>query len=379
MPTHRVFVGTYTDPTPQAGYPVTPERPVMGMTGRTGSTGIYTFAHDSASGDWTPLGQTEPAAVVNPSFLALSPDEQVLFAVNETREFAGQPTGAVSSFAVDAATGTLRRLSQMPSGGGNPCHLTVAAAGRLLLVTNHEAATVAVLPIDEAGRLGAPVDVVHDPGEPPAGSRRPHTHFVTSDPERRYILTTNTGTDRVRVFRLETTPPRLVPNDPPWGQTHAGGSPRHLAFHPGGRYLFANGEADLTLSVFRYDADTGTLTYLGHEPTVPPGVTGQLSTAQILAHPNGRTVYVSNRGHDSIAVFAFDAATGQATRITTVPIGGRTPRNFALDPTGSFLYVAGQNSGTIVRFRVDEVSGQLSHPYEVATVPAPTCILFTER
>ena len=375
MSSNRVYVGTYTDPSAQAGFEVAPDRPVMGMTGPTGSVGIYVFAHDPESGDWTPLGTA--TGVSNPSFLALDRHERFLFAVNESRAFNGEETGAASSFALDPKTGLPRFLSQAPSGGCNPCHLSLSPCQRYLLVADHEPGRIAVLPVDEHGTLSPPTDVKQDEATDPDGLRPPHAHFVTADPAGRFILTTDTGTDRIMVYRLDVGAGRLVAHDPAWGSTHAGGSPRHLAFHPSGQYLFANGEADLTVSVFRYDAERGVLTYLHHESTVPPGTTGQNSTAQILAHPNGRYVYVSNRGPDTIAVFAVDEVTAGVERIAHEPTRGKTPRNFMIDPAGRFLYVANQNSGAIVRFTIDQESGRLAEPSEVAQVPAPTCIIFS--
>lgn len=375
MPSYRVYVGTYTDPSPQAGYEVTPDKPVMGMTGPTGSEGIYVFSFDPDSGAWTHLN-TVPG-VLNPSFLALDRRERFLFAVNESREINGEETGAVSSFALYPESGIPRFLSHVPSGGGNPCHLTLSPCQRYLLVADHEPGRVAVVPVDEGGFLSAPTDVRQDEATDPSGQRRPHAHFVTADPTGRFILTTDTGTDRVMIYRLDTAAGRLVPNEPPWGETHPGGSPRHLAFHPSGQYLYANGEADLTVSVFHYDAERGALDLIQHVPTVPSSVTGQNSTAQIVVHPNGRFVYVSNRGHDSVAIFELNESTGVLARIANEPVRGKTPRNFMIDPSGRFLFVANQNSDTIVRFEIDAATGRLTDPSEVAQVPAPTCIVFT--
>jgi 6-phosphogluconolactonase len=374
VPPQLVFVGTYTDPSRQAGYEVTPDRPVMGMTGPTGAAGIYVFEQDPLTGALT--HRHTVADVLNPSFLALDPQERFLFAVNETRDFDGAATGAVSSFALAASDGFPRFLSQQQSGGMNPCHLTVSPDGRTLLVANHEQGRVAVLPIDHGGRLGPATDVRQDLPLDPAGPRRSHAHFVTYDPDGQFVLSTNTDTDRIMVYRHDPEGGRLVPHDPPWAETHPGGSPRHLAFHPNGRYLYANGEADLTLSVFAYDAAAGRLSARQHLSTLPAGIAGRFSTAQIATHPNGRFVYVSNRGPDSIAIFRIDPATGEATRIGDEPTRGQTPRNFALDPAGRFLYVANQNSASIVCFLIDQETGLLTATGQVAEVPAPTCVLF---
>lgn len=376
MPSNLVYVGTYTDPSRQAGFEVTPATPVMGMTGPTGSEGLYVYQHDPESGELSHLHTV--AGVVNPSFLALDPGERFLFAVNESRDFDETESGAVSSFAIDPDTGDARFLSQVPTGGGNPCHLSVSPSGRYLLVANHEHGRLSVLPIDGEGYLSPPTDIVQNERRDPGGERRPHAHFITPDPSGEYVLSTDTGTDRVSVYRLDQGSGRLQPNLPPWGETHPGGSPRHLAFHPGGDYLYANGEADLTLTVFRYDATSGTLDHLHYVSTIPDGVTGPLSTAQLLAHPNGRFVYVANRGHDSIAVFRVDPSSGKVTLVTTEPTLGRTPRNFMIDPSGRFLYAANQNSDSIVCFTIDQETGRLTPSGHVTYVPAPTCVIFTQ-
>ena len=376
MAKNLLFCGTYTDLSLQGTVdpmsdPATPGAPEL-----TGSDGIYVLSHDPVSGMLEHVHAV--AGVANPSFLALDPSERFLFAVNETREFNGEATGAVSSFAIDPQTGVPRFLGQVPSGGGNPCHLSVTPCGRHLLVANHEAATIALLPIDVDGRLSPPVDLHHDESIDSTGERQPHAHFVAPDPGGAFVLSTDTGTDRIMSYRLDAERGRLVPNAPAWGETHPGGSPRHLAFRPDGRSLYANGEADLTLSVFRYDAEHGTLTHIQHQPTVPGGIdTGEFSTAQIVVHPTGRFVYVSNRGHDSIAVFGIDQATGMATRIAVESTRGRTPRNFMIDPAGRYLYVANQDSGAIECFAIDRQSGLLTHAGRAAEVPAPSCLLFT--
>ena len=366
-----VFCGTYTDPSRQAGFTVTPERPVMGMTGPTGSEGIYVLARDRETGALTKVGST---ASVNPSFLTLDRAGRFLFAVNEVRDFDGAGSGAVSSFALDRDTGSLRFLSQVASGGGNPCHLSLSHDGRHLLVANHEAGTVAVIPVSEDGLLSPLVDLRQDEA---VDHRRAHAHFITPDPTGAFVLSADTGTDRVMIYRQDGPSGRLVAHDPPWGQTHPGGSPRHLAFDPTGKYLFANGEADLTLSVFRFDATAGRLDYAGSRRTVDDGVdTEGHSTAQMLVHPSGRFVYVANRGTDTIAVFRFDAASADMALLALVPTRGQTPRNFEIDPSGAWLYVANQNSDAIESFAIDAATGALRHVGRAATVPAPTCIRF---
>ena len=179
------------------------------------------------------------------------------------------------------------------------------------------------------------------------------------------------------IYRLDGSTGTLVPNDPPFASLHSGAAPRHLAFHPNGRFAYVNGEADMTITAFRYDGARGAFEELHYLSTLPEGATGErFSTAQILVEPSGRFVYVSNRGHDSIAIFAINQDTGRLTAVGHQPTGGKTPRNFAIDPSGTFLYAANQNSDTIVHFRIDRETGQLHPTGDVTEVGAPVCILF---
>lgn len=368
-----VYIGTYTDPNPLRREPATLENPMMGMAGPTGSEGIYVYEQGVESGALT-LRHTV-RSVRNPSFLAFGPDRRFLFAVNEAVDEEGEKAGEASSFAVDPATGNLRFLSRHRTGGGNPCHLSADPSGRWLLVANHQHGRISVLRIGDDGTLGPIVFVDQHQPTDPSGKRPPHAHFVTPDPQGRFILSTDTGVDRVFVSRLDPDTGHLSPNEPPWGETHAGAGPRHLAFHPNGRYVYANGEADKTLTVFAYDPERGALTRIHAVSTVPEGVTGG-STAQVVVHPNGRFVYVSNRGHDSIAIFSIDPETGRIARLGTEPTQGTMPRNFNIDPAGRFLYAANQNGNSIVCFRIDPESGRLSATGHVTRVGAPTCVLF---
>jgi 6-phosphogluconolactonase len=263
----------------------------------------------------------------------------------------------------------------VPSGGVNPCHLSVSTCGGFLLVANWNTATVAVFPISDDGHLSPYVDVHTDE---PTSERDVHAHFVTPTPDGSFVFATDTGTDRVMIYRQDAETGKLTPNDPPFGQTHVGGSPRHLAFHPDGDFLFANGESDLTLSVFRYDRVKGSLEHVQNLSTLPEGTeAGEFSTSQILAHPGGRFVYVANRGADSIAIFRFDAVMGRAESVGFESTRGRIPRNFTIDPAGRFLYAANQESDSIECFAIDQETGLLEHQDRAASVPAPSCLVFT--
>lgn len=371
MVSKLVFVGTYTDLVLQTGV----DDSIAEQPSPTGSKGVYVYRQDVETGVLSLLQTSQN--VVNPSFLALSRTERLLFTVNETKELDGVATGAVSSFAIDRETGELRFLNTVPSGGSNPCHLSVSADDRFLLVANWESASIAVIPIAEDGRLSPLVDLHVDVA---TDVRAPHAHFISPDQDGRFVLSTDTGTDRVMIYRQDVTTGKLAPNDPPWVKTHPGGGPRHLSFHPSGRFLFANGEADLTLSVFRYDAENGIHEHLQHVSTVHEGVGGEEhTTAQILVHTGGRFVYVSNRGTDTIAIFHFNQETEMADLVGIESTRGATPRNFSIDPPGTFLYAANQNSNSIECFAIDPETGLLRHVSRAVDVPAPTCIIFTKN
>jgi 6-phosphogluconolactonase len=204
----------------------------------------------------------------------------------------------------------------------------------------------------------------------------PHAHSIRLDPSGRFVLACDLGLDRVMVYRLDAGSGQLVPSDLPFAQVSSGAGPRHTAFHPSGRFVYVNNEIDSTVSAFAFDAERGALQIVDTRSTLPDGLGGRNSTAQICLHPNGRTLYVSNRGHDSIALFAIDQERGTLTPLGHEPTQGKTPRNFNLDPSGTFLYAANQNSDTIVTFRVDPESGRLRAIGQVTQVPAAVCIVF---
>lgn len=351
---------------------------VGAYTGPGKAQGISVFRMDAGTGALSHL-QTV-ADVDNPSFLALDPQRQFLYAANETGGAGGGPAaeGAVSAFAVDSRDGTLTRLNQQPSGGVSPCYVHVEPDGRYVLVANYTSGHVAVLPRRPDGSLGPASHVVHHEGLGPTPRRQAgaHAHSITTDPAGRLVLSCDLGVDKIFVYRLDRAAGRLAPNDVPYSQVSSGAGPRHIAFHPSGRFAFVNNEIDSTLSAFAYDAERGTLRVVDTASTLPPDFAGNNSTAQVLVHPNGRFVYVSNRGHDSVAIFGVNPETGRLRAVGHEATQGKTPRNFNFDPSGSMLLAANQHSDTIVSFRVDVESGRLTATGEVAHTPAPVCVLF---
>jgi len=349
----RVYVGTYTGGE---------------------SRGIYRFDLDLASGALTTAG--EPTESSNPSFLAFHPRGGFLYAVNEDGGSPSGDQGAVSAFAVDAATGRLTFLNRQPSGGGSPCHLSLDKDGRNLLVANYGGGTVAVLPVQPDGRLAAPSAVVKHQGSSvnPERQKGPHAHSVNLDPANRLAFVADLGLDKLLAYRFDPARGTLTPNDPPGASLAPGAGPRHFAFHPSGRQVYVLNELFSTVTVFSYRAESGSLAELQTVTTLPAGFGGRNSTAEVVVSADGKFLYASNRGHDSIAVFAIDPAHGKLTATGHHPTLGRKPRNFALDPTGAYLLAANQDSDSIAVFRVDRNTGALVPVGAPVATPRPVCV-----
>jgi 6-phosphogluconolactonase len=351
-----VYVGTYTDTT---------------------SKGIYRFTLDPKTGATTP--PVLAAETRNPSFLALHPSGRFLYAVGEISSFDGKPSGAVSAFAVDPKTGGLALLNQQSSEGAGPCHVTVDKAGTHVLVANYGGGTVAVLPIGADGKLAAASSVQAHAGSGPNKARqeKPHAHGIYLSADNRFAFAPDLGADRVFVYRYDAAKGALEPHGaaalPP------GSGPRHLAFDPQEKNAYVINELLSTITVMAYDAAKGTLTPGDSVSTLPTGFSGTSSTAEVAVSPDGRFVYGSNRGHDTLAIFSRDAATGRLTPVGHVPVGGRTPRHFTFDPSGQTILAAHQGSDTISVFRVDPRSGQLSPVGGTLSVGKPVCLLPVRR
>jgi len=344
---HLVFIGTYT---------------------RTTSQGIYAVRLDAATGALT--APVLAAATPNPSFLALSPGQEYLYAASESAAMA-------VAFATDLEHGTLRSLqTPQSSGGAAPCHLAVDPTGRALLVANYHAGIVAAIPLRPDGTLGVPNVIPHSGHSvDPVRQTSPHAHCVTLSPDGRFVLVCDLGLDRIFTYRLDAARAVLAPATPPFAATAPGAGPRHLAFGADGRHAYAITEMGNTVVACDYAADTGALTPRQALSTLPPDFKGASTGAEIQLHPNGRFLYASNRGHDSIAVFAVDTA-GGLTPVEVTPCGGKNPRSFSLSPDGAWLVCANQNSDSLAVFRVDGRTGRLSPTGHIAHVPLPVCVLF---
>lgn len=338
------------------------------------SEGIYIYRLAMATGELTPVGVA--GGVQNPSFLALDPQYQHLYAVNETMEFDGQPGGGVSAFAVDSQTGALTFINSQRTHGGAPCHVSVDQTGRFVYVANYMGGNAAAFPVRAGGGLAPASSVVQHTGSGvnPRRQEGPHAHSITLDPTNRFAFVADLGIDKVMVYRLDLEGGTLPPHTPPSVEVEAGTGPRHMAFHPNGRYAYLITEMGNAIITFTYDAARGTLDARQTVPALPVDFTGQSTCADIHVAPSGKFLYGSNRGHDSIVIYAIDAQTGLLVYTEHMPSLGKTPRNFAIDPTGTYLFAAHQDSDSIVTFRIDAETGQLAPTGRVTNVPMPVCV-----
>ncbi|MBW3630192.1 MAG: lactonase family protein [Gemmatimonadetes bacterium] len=350
----RAYVGTYTE--------------------GTGSEGIYHCLFDPATGVLRLDGATK--GVRNPSFLALHPNGAMLYAVEEVNDRGADKSGGVVAFAVDPASGTLRERSRALSGGAHPAHISVHSGGAHVLVANYSGATVAVLGVDRSGGvLSAPWLARHQwVGPVRPRQEAPHPHSIYPIGERVYVA--DLGLDRIFTYGWDAATGTLFPLRDASLSLRAGDGPRHMAFHPQRRFAYVINELSSTITSLRRDPGTGGLQTTGTVSTLPAGYTGRNSCAHIQIHPNGRFVYGSNRGHDSIVLAEVAPDTGHLTVVQHHPTGGATPRNFTLDPSGRFLLAENQRTGSIVTLAVDPTSGRLSETGNVLQIPAPVCLVF---
>jgi 6-phosphogluconolactonase len=360
------------------------ERPVWFGTftrGTAGSEGIYVSRFDDASGTLTP--PVLAAKAKNPGFLAVHPSLPVIYAVSEVADHDGKPTGGILSFTIDDRTGTLTKKTEQPSGGAGPCHVSVDRTGKAVLAANYGGGSVICLGLEADGGLrpvatGSPGGFIQHEGKSVNEKRqeKAHAHSIYPAADGRFAITCDLGIDKVLIHALDVGKATLAPHA--FASVKPGAGPRHFTFHPHGRFGYACNELDLTVTGFAFDAAAGTLTEFQTLSTLPADVTDHtgLSTAEIVAHPNGKFLYVSNRGHHSIAMFSVDEPTGKLTFLGTEPIRGKTPRNFALDPTGKFLLAAGMDSNTVTVFAIDQATGRLTFTGQSIDVPMPACIRF---
>jgi 6-phosphogluconolactonase len=358
---------------------VKPEEMLVYVGTYTGkSEGIYLYKLSLSSGELTRVGVVK--GVRNPSYVALDRRRKYLYAVNEVDDFGGKKSGAVSAFSIDQKTGGLKFLNQQASLGAAPCYLFVDDASRFVFTANYSSGNVTVFPVGHDGALGEPVETKQYSGSGPNPERQegPHAHCILLDQPNRHAYSCDLGTDKIMIFDFDAKIGKLTPAHQPWLQVKPGAGPRHLTFHPNGRYAYVIDELDSTVSALAHDAKKGTLKEMQTVPALPVSFTGSNTTADIHVSPDGRFLYGSNRGHDSIVSFQIDPSTGKLNFIEHTSTQGKTPRNFAIDPSGRLLLVANQNSDSIVTFHIDPSSGKLTPTGHVADVPTPVCLKVTK-
>jgi 6-phosphogluconolactonase len=369
-----LFVGTYTEKE---------------------SKGIYAYRFDPASAELTPLGLA--AETTNPSFLAIDPSRRYLYAVNEVSQYKGANSGAVSAFAIDREperesssdrahdhrrsghpSGKLSLLNKVPTGGADPCYIAFDKTGKYVLVANYTGGSVAVFPVEADGRAGTASAFVQHSGSgvDPERQKGPHAHWIETTPDNRFAIAADLGLDELLFYRFDSKTGSLTAHSTPYTKLDSGAGPRHIAFNPNDRFAYSINELNSTVTQFSFDARNGELHKGKSVSTLPAAFRGSNSTAEIEVHPNGKFLFVSNRGADSIAAFAIDRKTGALTLVDYFPAQGKEPRNFEIDPTGRFLLVANQNSDAIVVFRIEPNTGRLTPTGKTVHVPAPVCLRF---
>ncbi|WP_137290528.1 lactonase family protein [Natronorubrum halophilum] len=323
----------------------------------------------SADGTVTERGRS-PAE--NPLFLSIHPNGESLYAVERV------DSGRLSAYRIEPGRGDLTRLNGRSSEGAAPCYVSVDAVGRYAFVANYQGGTVAAFPIESDGRLGEAADVVRHEGAglDPERQAAPHPHSIAPGPRNRFCYAPDLGTDRIEIYRPDAESGALRTAEAGATTTRAGSGPRHIAFHPTEAICYVVNELDSTVSAFECAHETGALAEIDRASTLPPGLDGDNAPADVHVHPSGRWVYVSNRGHDSIAVFAVDRASGHLDLVAHESTRGETPRDIALTPDGGFLIAANQHGDSIVTFAID--GGGRLEPVSELAVPKPVCISILE-
>lgn len=356
----RVYVGTYTS--------------------KSKSEGIYVCNFQIETGKIVLLSVAKD--IPDPSFLTVDRKGKYLFAVNELLEFEGKPSGSVSSFAIDPKTGGLTFVNKQPSMGGAPCHISITEDGKFILVANYVGGNVSVFPVTSDGRIGPLADLIQHSGSGPNKDRQlsAHAHSITLDNRGRFAVAADLGIDRLMIYKFDRRHGKLTPNSyQPFFQARPGAGPRHFEFHPSGKRAFVINELDSSVTSLSYNARAGAFKEVQTISTLSPGFIGPNTGADIHVSPDGKFLFASNRGGDSIAAFKIDEQSGKLTYIENTPTGGKKPRNFVIDPTGNFLLAANQDSGNIVVFRIDKRSGRLQNTGQTIEIPGPVCLRFVKR
>lgn len=341
------------------------------------SQGIYAYRFQSSTGQITPIGLV--AELPSPSFFTIHPNQRWLYAISEITRWEGQNNiGPVSAYAIDRQSGKLTLLNRVSARGSLPCFVSVDATGGNVLVANYIGGNIASIRINADGSLGESTAFVQHTGSSVDSrrQRKPFAHSINLSPDNRFAIVADLGLDKVLVYRFDAKKGSLEPNDPPSVSVKPGSGPRHFAFHPSGKYGYVINEMGSSITAFSWDKARGAFKELQTISTIPEDFKKENNCAEVQVHPSGRFVYGSNRGHDSIAVFAVDPARGTLTAVERVSTQGVMPRNFRIDPTGNFMVAGNQRTDNMIVYRIDRKTGRLTPTGQMLELGAPVCIKF---
>jgi 6-phosphogluconolactonase len=375
-----VYFGTYT------GFRFVRHSKTQGV-GESRSKGIYVSRFNAATGA---LSEPQLAAeITNPSFITISPDDHFLYAVTEDPLSLGPPldhVSFVSAFAIDGSTGKLRLLNTLPTGGTSTCFISMDKTGKYVLMAHFGSGSVSVIRVKEDGSLGELTSFIQNIGHSvnPAIQNGPHAHSILVSPDNKYVIVSDLGLDKILIFHFDDKTGELSPPDPPFATVHPGGGPRHFAFSPSGKFGYQLSEMSGAVDAFAWDPTAGTLTNVQSVETKPHAFAGENHSAEITVSPDGKFLYESNRrntgdtgwGPDTIGIFAIDPAKGTLTLVDQTLSGAIMPRNFAIDPTGSYMLVAHQYSNNVLVFKIDSATGRLTKTGNKIELQVPVCIQF---
>lgn len=339
-----------------------------------GETSISVWVVDLETGEVSPKGVGQP--IINPSYMCVNSDGNFLYSVSERNNFQERNDGSLSSFRIDKRDGSLALLNTVSSRGAGPAHVSLDRTGRFLLSANYSAGSVAVHPILENGSLGSATASVQHSGSSVDERRQgaPHPHSIVTGPKNKHAYVPDLGLDRVKVYRFDEKDGSLSSIPEKDVVTPPGSGPRHITFHPEGKFAYVTLELTSQLAAYAYD--DGSLREIGIYDMLPPAFDDSSTSAEVRVSSGGRFVYASNRGHDSIAVFRIDTDSGALTSVQHASTLGKTPRNFALDPSGRILVLQNQSTENLVTFHVDKESGMLSPTGRQVSIGKPGMICF---
>jgi len=358
-----LFVGTYTEKDSK-------------------SKGIYAYNYDAKTGKVTPLGLA--AETTNPSWITISPNGRSLYAVNEISNYKDRKSGGLSAFSIDRdkdgrPTGKLTFLNEVPTQGPDPCYVTMDKTGKYAVVANYTGGSLIGIRIHDDGSLGDPSTFIEHTGHGPnlERQRSAHVHSVDLSPDNRFAYVDDLGIDGLLVYKFDASKGVLASNSSKYATFDPGSGPRHFALHPSGRFAYVVSEMRGTVTAFSNDPVTGTLQRLQTISTLPKDFKGEIADGEVEIHPSGKFLYASNRGEgNSIAVFTVDSEKGTLTPVEYMPTQGKTPRSFEIDPTGTLLFAANQESNNIVVFKIDQKTGRLKPTGQTLDAISPVCLKF---